>query len=91
MGYCITTKIETESESTFSGNHLCLSTAYYISEMPKTNRKYGFFRCTKCNAQWESAHVHCIEGTDNVSSLSLYENIGIPHEPYKNKKNLQCP
>ena len=50
-------------------------------EMSKTERRYGFFRCTKCNAIWESAYVHCVEGTNDVSSLSLYENIGIPHEP----------
>ncbi|KAL3869529.1 hypothetical protein ACJMK2_042198 [Sinanodonta woodiana] len=24
----------------------------------ESKRKYGFFRCTKCNANWESSHVY---------------------------------
>ena len=33
------------------------------------DRRYGFFRCTKCNKTWESSHVYCTKGTDDVSML----------------------
>lgn len=38
---------------------LCVAT----SKM--TERRYGYFRCTKCNKLWESSLVYCRAGTDD--------------------------
>ena len=57
--------------------------------MPKTNRKYGFFRCTKCKAQWESAYVHCIEGTDNDYYKQECKRCNIACSPYR-VEELKC-
>jgi hypothetical protein len=33
---------------------------------PVLERKYGYFKCHKCNKSWESAYTWVIKGTDKV-------------------------
>lgn len=37
-----------------------------------SGRRYGFFRCSDCGANWESAYVFCVEGSNTVSVVKLH-------------------
>ncbi|OPL21220.1 hypothetical protein AM593_08634, partial [Mytilus galloprovincialis] len=58
--------------------------------MPGTGRRYGFFRCTNCRAQWESAYVFCVsQWSDGEYYEQDCKKCNTACSPYKVEK-LKC-
>ncbi|VDI54127.1 zygote arrest protein 1 [Mytilus galloprovincialis] len=57
--------------------------------MPRTERRYGFFRCPICRAHWESAYVFCVQGTDRVYYKQDCKKCKKACNPYRLEK-LKC-
>ncbi|OWF39100.1 Zygote arrest protein 1 [Mizuhopecten yessoensis] len=53
-------------------------------------RHYGYFRCPKCNAKWESAQVYSVSANQQEYYKQDCKNCRIACSPYK-VEPLQCP
>ncbi|XP_013396680.1 zygote arrest protein 1 [Lingula anatina] len=57
--------------------------------MAELGRRYGFFRCTGCNGQWESSHVYVNNMTGQVAYKQKCKKCNIECDPY-HVEELKC-
>ncbi|VDI23796.1 zygote arrest protein 1 [Mytilus galloprovincialis] len=54
-----------------------------------SERRYGFFRCFDCGAQWESSNVYCVQGTDSAYYAQDCKKCNTACNPYRVER-LKC-